>query len=56
MLSLLRRNRCVVSAVLPVEVRSALRRRTPRFTFVSADERQTTVADALGIKVRYVAP
>jgi uncharacterized protein len=119
-LGLLRKNRCVVSAVLPVEVRSALRRRVgektldakrvPRilrrlaadraywtvveistevlataeslsgshplraldaihvasaklfgdraaaqtFTFVSADRQQTKVADALGIKIRYV--
>lgn len=119
-LGLLRKNRCVVSAVLPVEVRSALRRRmgektldakrvasilrrlaadraywtvveistevlataeslsgehplraldaihvasaklfgdratAQTFTFVSADRQQTRVADALGIKTRYV--
>ena len=119
-LKLLRGNQCVVSAVLPVEVRSALRRRvtektldakrvpgilkrlaadraywtvievsrevlaeaeslsgahplraldaihvasarlfgeriaTPAFTFVSADMQQTKVADALGIRTRYV--
>lgn len=116
----LRKNRCVVSAVLPVEVRSALRRRVGEktldakrvpsilrrlaadraywtvveistevlataeslsgthplraldaihvasaklfgdrtapqtFTFVSADRQQTNVAEALGIKIRYV--
>jgi hypothetical protein len=119
-LRLLRNTRCVVSAVLPVEVRSALRRRVAEktldarrvpgilkrlaadraywtiievsrevlataeslsgahplraldaihvasaklfadrsasktFTFVSADSRQTDVAEALGIKARYV--
>jgi predicted nucleic acid-binding protein len=119
-LRLLRKNQCVVSAVLPVEVRSALRRRLAEktldakrvpgilrrlaadraywtivevsrevlamaeslsgahplraldaihvasaklfadrtgsqgFTFVSADSRQTEVAEALGIKTRYV--
>jgi hypothetical protein len=119
-LRLLRKNQCVVSAVLPVEVRSALRRRvgektldakrvpgilkrlaadraywtiievsrevlataeslsgahplraldaihvasaklfadrlaSPTFTFVSADSRQTEVAEALGIQTRYV--
>jgi predicted nucleic acid-binding protein len=119
-LALLRSNQCIVSAVLPVEVRSALRRRVtektldakrapsivkrlaadraywtiievsrevlataealtsahplraldaihvasaklfadrtaaPRFTFVSADLRQANVAEALGIKTRYV--
>jgi predicted nucleic acid-binding protein len=119
-LKLLRTHRCVVSAVLPVEVRSALRRRTAEqtldvrrmpsilrrfagdraywtvievssevlavaeslsgthplrtldsihvasatlflgraglgsFTFVSADARQTRVADALGLTTRYV--
>ena len=121
-LSLLRKNHCVVSAVLPVEARSALRRRVAEktldatrlpgilkrlaadraywtiievsrevlataeslsgahplraldaihvasaklfgdrtasatFTFVSADRRQTNVADALGITTRYVGP
>jgi len=119
-LRLLRKNQCVVSAVLPVEVRSALRRRvgektldakrvpgilkrlaadrgywtiievsrevlataeslsgahplraldaihvasaklfadrlaSQTFTFVSADSRQTEVAEALGIQTRYV--
>jgi predicted nucleic acid-binding protein len=119
-LGLLRRNQCVISAVLPVEVRSALRRRvgdktldarrvpsilkrfagdraywtvievssdvltaaeslsgihplraldsihvasaklfkdrtgSGSFTFISADARQTKVADALGLKPRYV--
>jgi predicted nucleic acid-binding protein len=119
-LRLLRKNQCVVSAVLPVEVRSALRRRVSEntldskrvpailkrlaadraywtiieasrevlamaeslsgahplraldaihvasaklfadrsasqaFTFVSADSRQTDVAEALGLKTRYV--
>jgi hypothetical protein len=119
-LTLLRKNHCVVSAVLPVEVRSALRRRvtdkpldakripavlkrlaadraywtsievsrevlamaeslsgahplraldaihvasaklfadrtaSQTFTFVSADMQQTHVAEALGIKTRYV--
>ena len=119
-LTLLRKNRCVVSAVLPVEVGSALRRRVAEktldekrvpgvlkrlaadraywtmvevsrevlataeslssayplraldaihvasaklfadrtrsqsFTFISADVQQTHVADALGIKTRYV--
>lgn len=120
-LGLLRKNACVVSAVLPVEVRSALRRRVaektlaatgvaravkrlaadrafwivvevsrevlataealsgthplraldaihvasaklfasrlaspPLFTFVSADVRQTTAADALGLTTRYI--
>ena len=119
-LALLRKNQCVVSAVLPVDVRSALRRRvaektldakrapsilkrlasdraywtvievssevlataatlcgahplraldaihvasaklfgdraaSPTFIFVSADMRQTRVAEALGIKTRYV--
>jgi predicted nucleic acid-binding protein len=119
-LTLLRESQCVVSAVLPVEVRSALRRRVaektldakrapgilkrlaadrdywtiidvsrevlataealtsahpmraldaihvasaklfadraavPTFTFVSADLRQANVADALGIRTRYV--
>lgn len=116
-LGLLRKNNCVISAVLPLEVRSALRRRvaektldakrvpailkrlvadrafwtvidvshdvlataetltaahplraldaihvasatlfgarlaSPAFTFVSADRQQTTVAEALGIKI-----
>jgi uncharacterized protein len=119
-LTLLRKNQCVVSAVLPVEVRSALRRRVAEktldakrvpgilkrlvadraywtsievsrevlamaeslsgahplraldaihvasaklfadrtasqaFTFVSADVQQTNVAEALGIKTRYI--
>jgi uncharacterized protein len=119
-LALLRKNHCVVSAVLPVEVRSALRRRVSEktldskrvpavlkrleadraywtiveasrevlamaeslsgahplraldaihvasaklfadraasqaFTFVSADSRQTDVAEALGLETRYV--
>jgi predicted nucleic acid-binding protein len=119
-LSLLRRNQCVISAVLPVEVRSALRRRaadgtletkrvpsilkrfaadraywtvievssdvlaaaeslsgahplraldsihvasarlfrdrtgSESFTFISADARQTRVAEALGLETRYV--
>ena len=120
-LALLRRNQCVISAVLPVEVRSALRRRMAdktldarrvpnilkrfaadraywpvievasevlaaaeslsggahplraldsihvasaklfgdriafqAFTFVSADAQQTRVAEALGLKIRYV--
>lgn len=119
-LALLRKNRCVISAVLPVEVRSALRRRVAErtldgrrlssilkrfaadrpywtvievsgdvltaaeslsgahplraldsihvasaklfadrsasqtFTFVSADVQQTRVAEALGLKTRYV--
>jgi predicted nucleic acid-binding protein len=119
-LTLLRKNQCVVSAVLPLEVRSALRRRVTEktvdakrvfgilkrlaadraywtiievspevlataeslsgahplraldaihvasaklfadrtalqtFTFVSADIRQTNVAEALGIKTRYI--
>jgi hypothetical protein len=119
-LELLRRNHCVVSAVLPLEVQSALRRRVaentvdakrvpgilkrfaadraywtiievsrevlataeslsnayplraldaihvasakrfgdrtgpPTFTFVSADRKQTSVAEALGIRTRYV--
>ncbi len=118
--TLLHKNQCVISAVLPVEVRSALRRRvadktldvkrvpailkrfaadraywtvievssevlaaaealsgahplraldaihiasaklfddrtvSPAFTFVSADAHQTTVAEALGLEVRYV--
>lgn len=119
-LALLRKNRCVISAVLPVEVRSALRRRVgektldarrvasilkrfaadrpywtlmevssdvlaaaeslsgahplraldsihvasaklfrdrtafPTFTFVSADAYQTKIAEALGLRTRYV--
>jgi predicted nucleic acid-binding protein len=119
-LGLLRKNHCVISAVLPLEVRSALRRRvaektldsrrvasilkrfaadrpywtvievssdvlaaaeslsaahplraldsihvasaklladrtaSPAFTFVSADAHQTRVAEALGLKTRYV--
>lgn len=119
-LALLRKNRCVISAVLPVELRSALRRRVAEktldgrrvssilkrfaadrpywtvievsgdvltaaeslsgahplraldsihvasaklfadrtasqtFTFVSADAQQTSVAEALGLKTRYV--
>ena len=119
-LALLRKNQCVISAVLPVEVRSALRRRmadrtvdgkrvpsivkrfaadraywtvidvsrdvlaaaeslsgahplraldsihvasaklfgdrlaSTTFTFVSADARQTKVAEAVGLKTRYV--
>jgi hypothetical protein len=119
-LGLLRRNQCVVSAILPVEVRSALRRRVAEktldgkrvpgilkrlaadraywtvievstevlasaeslsgghplraldaihvasarlfgtrtasqtFTFISADMQQTKVAEALGLKTRYV--
>ena len=119
-LSLLRKNQCVVSAILPLEVRSALRRRvadttldgkrvpsilkrlaadraywmvigvsdevlataesltgahpsraldaihvasarlfsnraaSQTFTFISADIQQTRVADALGLKTRYV--
>jgi predicted nucleic acid-binding protein len=119
-LSLLRKNQCVVSAILPLEVRSALRRRVAEktldgkrvpsilkrlaadraywmvigvsdevlataesltgthplraldaihvasarlfgnraasqtFTFISADIHQTRVADALGLKTRYV--
>jgi uncharacterized protein len=119
-LALLRKNHCVVSAVLPVEIRSALRRRVSEktldskrvptiltrlaadraywtiveasrevlamaeslsgahplraldaihvasaklfadraasqaFTFVSADSRQTDVAEALGLETRYV--
>ena len=118
--ALLRRNQCVISAVLPVEVRSALRRRvadktldakrvpsivkrfaadraywtvievssdvlaaaeslsgahplraldsihvasaklfrdrvrSDSFTFISADAQQTKVAEALGLKTRYV--
>jgi len=49
-LQLLRKNDCVVSAVLPVEIRSA----SSALIFVSAGIRQTTAAAALGMAIRQI--
>jgi predicted nucleic acid-binding protein len=67
-LRLLRRHEVVTSAIVPIELRSALRRRVaegtldekycriavPELVFVSADARQTAAAAAIGMTVRHV--